>query len=190
MRKKHNLLVVTNDHVQVLVQLADNTITVSAIDRAKVRINDHNAVDRTIVLEAISLGQENGHQTSSSDFKFFWDIEVRENKSLMIVMSSMSIFFLLFLATFWNSAPGSEALVLVGGGFVGFFSIQPYLLSLTDWRNINKEEAEALLHSSVKKNKAMKCMLTIIISLVSSLVQWGCISLVIDTMSDPYFFSL
>ena len=36
MRTKHNILLVTNDHVGTLTKLADSTITVSAIDRAKV----------------------------------------------------------------------------------------------------------------------------------------------------------
>eukprot|EP00592_Proboscia_alata_P006085 CAMPEP_0194354426 /NCGR_PEP_ID=MMETSP0174-20130528/2598_1 /TAXON_ID=216777 /ORGANISM="Proboscia alata, Strain PI-D3" /LENGTH=190 /DNA_ID=CAMNT_0039123381 /DNA_START=439 /DNA_END=1008 /DNA_ORIENTATION=- len=133
MRNKNNLLIVTNDHVQVLVQMADNIITVSAIDRANVRVNDHSSVDRTIVLEAISLGEHNDYQTSSSDLKFFWDIEVRGNKSLIIVIRSTSIFFLIFLFTFWNSVPGSDALVLVAANLVAYFSIQPYLFSLAEW---------------------------------------------------------
>ena len=39
MREKHNVLLVTNDHVETLKKMADNTITVSAINRGKVRIN-------------------------------------------------------------------------------------------------------------------------------------------------------
>ena len=36
MRIKHNILLVTNDHVAALTKMADSTITVSAIDRSKV----------------------------------------------------------------------------------------------------------------------------------------------------------
>jgi len=40
MRKSHQILLVTNDHVETLKKMADNTITVSAIDRTTVRINE------------------------------------------------------------------------------------------------------------------------------------------------------
>ena len=33
MRKRHNILLVTNDHVDTLKSMADNTITISANDR-------------------------------------------------------------------------------------------------------------------------------------------------------------
>ena len=36
MRLKHNILLVTNDHVAALTTMADSTITVSAIDRSRV----------------------------------------------------------------------------------------------------------------------------------------------------------
>ena len=45
MRKKHNLLLVTNDHVDTLKKMADNTVTVSVIDRSKVKINGKMGVD-------------------------------------------------------------------------------------------------------------------------------------------------
>jgi len=38
MRLKHNVLLVTNDHVTTLTGMADNTITVSALDRTKVKV--------------------------------------------------------------------------------------------------------------------------------------------------------
>jgi ABC-type Mn2+/Zn2+ transport system ATPase subunit len=46
MRKNHNILLVTNDHVATLTKMADNTLTVSAIDRSTIRINDRDQVDR------------------------------------------------------------------------------------------------------------------------------------------------
>lgn len=39
MRLKHNILLVTNDHVGALTKMADSTITVSAINRSKVLLN-------------------------------------------------------------------------------------------------------------------------------------------------------
>ena len=42
MRIKHNILLVTNDHVAALTKMADSTITVSAIDRSKVLLNNPN----------------------------------------------------------------------------------------------------------------------------------------------------
>jgi hypothetical protein len=38
MRQKHNILIVTNDHVAALTALADNTLTVSALDRTRVSV--------------------------------------------------------------------------------------------------------------------------------------------------------
>jgi len=52
LRESHNILLVTNDHVEELKGMADNTITVSAIDRSTVRINGSNQVNRE---KAISL---------------------------------------------------------------------------------------------------------------------------------------
>src|SRR5210317_1349173 len=46
MRQKHNILLVTNDHVDTLKQMADNTITVSTLARSCVKINDTEGVDR------------------------------------------------------------------------------------------------------------------------------------------------
>jgi ABC-type branched-subunit amino acid transport system ATPase component len=37
MRQRHNVLIVTNDHVATLKRMADNTIIVSAIDRSMSR---------------------------------------------------------------------------------------------------------------------------------------------------------
>jgi hypothetical protein len=52
MRQKHNILLVTNDHVDTLKQMADNTVIVSAIDRTKVTINEKGGVDRDTALLA------------------------------------------------------------------------------------------------------------------------------------------
>ena len=61
----------------------------------------------------------------------------------------------LFLLTFWDSE-GPESLVLVAIQIIAFFAVNPFLIGLTDWRNIVAEEAEALMHSSVQSMLALK----------------------------------
>ena len=58
MRKKHNILLVTNDHIDTLNSMANNTITISAIDRSKVKINERLAVDGDLALLAMSIGEK------------------------------------------------------------------------------------------------------------------------------------
>jgi len=187
MKYSQNLLVVTNDHVKALTDLADNTITVSAIDRTKVKVNDHEGIDRTVALQALSLGENYKNVAGKSDLKFFWNIEVSSNKALMTIGVSTLIFFSLFIATYWDSQPGTEALVWIGGGILTYFAIQPYILSLTDWRNINKEEADALLHSSVNQNKFLKLMLAILLCTIIDFVFFGSVNLVIDVFRSWYY---
>jgi len=79
-------------------------------------------------------------------------------------------------------------LVLVAIQIIAWFCINPYLLALCDWRTFMTEEAEALMHSSVSMNKAMKSLLTLIVLLVISGVAFGVLNLVIGTLSAPKFF--
>lgn len=46
----------------------------------------------------------------------------------------------IYRMTFWGSVPGNgtEALVLVAQQIIAYFCINPYLLSLVDWRNYMK----------------------------------------------------
>ena len=62
----------------------------------------------------------------------------------------------LFLMSFWDSKGGQEALVLVGLQIVAFFAINPFLISLADWRNTVTEEADALMHASVQTMMHLK----------------------------------
>jgi len=57
MSAKHNILLVTNDHVETLMNLSDNTITVSAIDRSTLKINGHQNVPREKVRFCFVLHQ-------------------------------------------------------------------------------------------------------------------------------------
>ena len=61
MRETHNILLVTNDHVKTLTDLADNTITVSAIDRSTVTVNEMTAVDRELAMHAVASGVDFDH---------------------------------------------------------------------------------------------------------------------------------
>jgi len=189
MQQNHNILMVTNDHVQALMDLSDNVLTVSAIDRAHVKVNDREEpVARDQALHALSLGEEYKYSTSNADLKFFWDAEVASNKALLAIFISIVVYFAMFIATFWDPSPGSEGYVLIGGGIITYFCIQPYLLSLCHWRNINKEEGDAIMHSSVNQNKLMKTGLSLLLTLIIDVVYFGCINLVTDTLSDPKFF--
>ena len=72
MRKKHNIMLVTSDHVDTLTKMADNTITVSALDRTIVKVNDKEGVDRQRSIFALSIGDDCDFQTSDEDLNSSW----------------------------------------------------------------------------------------------------------------------
>jgi hypothetical protein len=83
MRKRYNILLVTNDHVDTLKRLADNII-VSAIDRSNVQVNRMNNVDRDKCILALSVGDDYAYKGSEiDDMKFFLDVEVLTNQGLI-----------------------------------------------------------------------------------------------------------
>lgn len=188
MRLKHNILLVTNDHVQTLTGMSDNTITVSAIDRSTVKIN-HMAVDRDKALLAMSVGDDYVYNASNADLKFFLDVEVVKNGSLMGIAIFTTFANALFLATFWDSDEEFAALVLVAGGIIAYFCVNPYLLSLVDWRNFMQEEAEALMHSSKAMNKALKSLLTVSLIVMIALIEYGCVNAVINGLESAYYLA-
>lgn len=188
MRKQHNILLVTNDHVETLTNMADNTITVSAIDRTKVRINSLEAVDREKAIAALSVGDQYEYESSGADMKFFLDVEVYNNPGITAVAIFTIFSFCMILLTFWNSDESSAALVLVGAGIIAFFCINPYLLALVEWRNAMSEEAEALVHSSKGFNKLMKTNLTLFLILIISLLEYGCVNAVVSGLEEPKFW--
>jgi ABC-type lipoprotein export system ATPase subunit len=175
MRKTHNILLVTNDHVATLTELADNTITVSAIDRTKVKVNSREEVDRELTILALAVGDPYAYETSNADLKFFLDTEVYSNQALVGIGVFTVFSYCLFLATFWDSDEDSSASVVIAGSIVAYFCINPYLLALVDWRNAMCEESEALLHSSKGMNKILKSFVTLSLIFVISLIEWGCI---------------
>jgi hypothetical protein len=188
LRKQHNILLVTNDHVETLKELADNTIIVSAIDRSTVEVNGLNKVNREKAILALSVGDEFVYKASSADLKFFFDVEVANNGALLGVAAFTTVAFGLFLASFWDSDPDLAALVIVAGSIIAFFCLNPYLLALADWRNFVSEEAEALLHASKSINKALKTILTLSIIIVVSLIEWGMINAVIGGFGEVKFW--
>ncbi|EED87024.1 predicted protein [Thalassiosira pseudonana CCMP1335] len=188
MRKNHNILLVTNDHVDTLKKMADNTVTVSAIDRTKVRINGKEGVDRDLALLAMSIGDEYAHNTDNHDLKFFADVEFSKDGGIPGVAYFGIFAFGLFLLTFWDSSPGNEALVLIAAGMISFFVANPYFLQLTDWRIYMIEEAEALLHSSKSTNKFLKTCLTLGLLVIISTIQFGVMNIVIDTLGAGKFY--
>mmetsp|Transcript_7424 Transcript_7424/g.12925 ORF Transcript_7424/g.12925 Transcript_7424/m.12925 type:complete len:525 (-) Transcript_7424:384-1958(-) len=188
MRKKHNILLVTNDHVATLKKMADNIVTVSAIDRTKVKINGKAGVDRQLALLAMSIGDDYKHTANNSDLQFFLSVELSKNGGILNVVVFAIFVFSLFLLMFWDSQSGSEALVLIGGGMITFFTLQPYFLQLTDWRIFMIEEAEALLHSSRSMNKLLKTCLTLFLFTIVVFVEFACLEAVLSTLTTVEFF--
>jgi len=188
MRKMHQIVLVTNDHVDTLKTMADNTITVSAFDRCSVQINHHEKVDRIKAIAALSVGESYEYRDSTEDIRFFIDTEIVNNDALRATAGFSFCFFCLCLATFWGSEPGSIALILVAGDIISFYSLQPYLLSLVDWRNYVSEEAEALLHASKTTNKLLKTALTSTVIFFISVIQFAVTNGVIDGLESPVFW--
>ena len=188
MRQKHNILLVTNDHVGALTKMADNTIKVSAVDRSTVLINNHAKVDREKAILALSVGDQYRHKASSGDLRFFYDVEICNDGTLKGVVFFIIFVFSLYLASFWNSDRESAALVMVAGGMLSWFCINPYLVALVDWRVCISEEAEALMHASKTTNKALKTILTLSLLLFISLLRFGVTNAVIDGMESVRFF--
>jgi hypothetical protein len=178
LKKKHNIVLVTNDHVETLTDMANNTITVSAVDRSIVRINERE-VNREKAILALALGERYTYASSGPDFKFFFDVEVLSGSLLQILYFAI-VTFSLYLATFWDSNEENAPLVLIAGSIIAFFNINPYLLSLVEWRNSMLEESEALVHSSANMNRVLKVILTMSVIFVLSVVEFGVVNAVID----------
>jgi hypothetical protein len=188
LRKRHNILLVTNDHVETLKELADNTIIVSAIDRSTVEVNGLKNVNRDKAILALSVGDDFVYKASSADLKFFFDVEVANNGALLGVAAFTIFAFGMYLVCFWDSNPDLAALVIVAGSIIAFFCLNPYLLALADWRNFVSEEAEALLHASKSMNKALKGLLTLSVIVIVSLIEWGMINAVVGGFAEVKFW--
>jgi len=193
MKAKHNVLLVTNDHVKALSNLSDNVITVSAVDREHVSINDMTTVDRGLALQAMSKGNRFEKAPSSEDFHFFWDVEIRGSAALMGIFGFTTFCSVLFLLSFWDSTPGNgnEALILVASQIVGYFCVNPYLLSLVDWRIYMLEEAEALVHNRSTANLFLKSLVTLTLITLIAILNYGLVNAVITGFeSSDYLYAI
>ena len=85
------------------------------------------------------------------------------NPTLVGTTVFTSLVYGLFIVGFWDSTEELSALVLVAAGVLAFFCVQPFLLSLADWRFAIKEEAEALLHTSLKLSRVLKALMAILL---------------------------
>ena len=188
MRKKHNIVLVTNDHVETLTSMADNTITVSAVDRSVVKVKEIEGVDRQRAIFALSIGDEFVFTATDQDLKFFLDVEIFSNQALLGIFMFSLFCFGLFVMAFWDSNEDQAALVVVAGSIIAFFCVNPYLLSLVEWRNAMDEEAEALMHSSRSMNRALKSSVTILIVLLISFAEYGVVNAVVDGLSSIKFW--
>jgi hypothetical protein len=188
LREQHNILLVTNDHVGTLKDLADNTIIVSAIDRLTVEVNDLENVNREKAILALSVGDEFVYEVSLADLKFFFDVEIANNGALVGVAAFTVFAFSFFLVSFWDSSPDAGALVIVAASIIAFFCLNPYLLALVDWRDFVSEEAEALLHASKSLNKALKTLLALSLIFIVSVIEWGLVNAVVGGFEDVKFW--
>lgn len=190
MRKRHNILLVTNDHVDMLKNMADNIITVSSIDRSMVKLNEDRQVEREKMIMAVALGSSYDYSATQTGIKFFWDVEVVSNSALRQIGIFAFFCFSLFLATFWDSSPQSAPLVAIAGGIMAFFSLQPFLLSQVEWRNNMLEEAEALLHSSPQLNRFLKLILSLTLIFILTGLEYGVVNAVIDKLfAEPRYWA-
>mmetsp|Transcript_7918 Transcript_7918/g.15862 ORF Transcript_7918/g.15862 Transcript_7918/m.15862 type:complete len:492 (+) Transcript_7918:63-1538(+) len=180
MKLKHNLVLVTNDHIEELTKMADNIITVSAIDRSKVLV-DGKSHEREYVLHALAKGEGFERKVGTRDLAFFVKTEVLSSPQVLVSLIFTAVSMLLFLVSFWDSKPGQEALVLVGLQILAFFCVNPYLIGLTDWRTIVVEESDALMHSSVQSMLALKVVVTLALLTFVSAVTYGFLIVVLDT---------
>ena len=189
MRQHHNIVLVTNDHVDTLKELADNTIVVSAINRSKVCVNNCSDICREKAILALSVGGEYkyGH-TSYQDYVFFFNVEVWSNRSLLNVLLFTFFLYGLFIPSFWNSQPDQAPLIFIGTSVITYFCISPYLLTMIAWRDYMTEEADALLHSSKSINKALKCALTLVLFVFLACFEFGCANAVLDGFSSLRFW--
>jgi ABC-type lipoprotein export system ATPase subunit len=184
----HNVLLVTNDHVQTITRMAKNTITVSAVNRSIVQVNRVRTANREMTISALSIGDNYVHQSTNSDLKFFFTVEVWNNVGLFQIAIYTVFCFLFFVISFWNSKTNSAALILVGAEVLTYFCINPYILAFSSWRDTMHEESEALLHSSISTNNFLKLTLILTLMTIISLLEYGIINVIISGLSGIKFW--
>ena len=154
------------------------------------RDQDRELVLRTLVLSSSSAVTSTKQQHVVQDWshsgkdakessarmetlRFFLESEVWSNPAAKNVI----VFALLSLAAgyllaFWNSGTELASLILVANMWVGFQCLYPYILSLVPWRIAVDQEADALLHSSPQLHRLCKTILTAVLLLFVSFLQF------------------
>jgi energy-coupling factor transporter ATP-binding protein EcfA2 len=188
LRKRHNILLVTNDHLKTLKELANNAIVVSAMDRSKVQVNALSRVDRDKAIRALSVGKDYVGSSSLADLSFFYSVEVATSQSLLIATMCAIGGYALFLLTFWGSKVESGALMIFASAEISVLSINSFLFTLVGWRDCVREEAEALLHSSVASNTSLKCAVSMALLVFVSILQWWALVTVVDGFDQFTFW--
>merc|ERR1712008_535398 len=136
--------------------------------------------ERELVLHALAKGEGYEHNIGSRDLWFFVKTELITSPQIHISLGFTFFSMVLFLISFWDSS-GPESLVLVAVQIIAFFAVNPFLIGLTDWRNIISEEADALMHSSVQSMLALKTVVSLTLIVVVITLAWGCLVVVLDT---------
>ena len=218
LRERHNVVLVTNDHLETLTRMADNVVQISAAQRHLVQLyhsyqdlqkaNSLNqtelsssvVLERKDILKALSVGfaySSSAASTSwmslssdrsfwnSDDAKFFFKVELWQNKYLRSMGLLSGLFVAFFLAAFWDSDPSQRALVLVAGDLLTFFCVNPYLLTLVDWRNAIEEESHAFLHTSKALNRFWKTTVVLALMIAASTAEFVVANQVVSGLSSP-----
>jgi energy-coupling factor transporter ATP-binding protein EcfA2 len=204
----HNILIVTNDHIRALTEIADYTLTVSAVDHENVTVFHHKRIDgveidknnarrhykvnRWKAMASLSVGGQydynykayagssSASRSLTKDLKFFVDVEIKSNQFVKMTMFLLFAAFGLYVPLFWNSAMYSSVFLMIAGCSIAVITIQPYLFTLCDWRIALLEEKEALLHASPRSQMTLKFGMVILLFFLTSLFQWASINAIVD----------
>lgn len=68
-----------------------------------------------------------------------------------------------------------------------YFSVNPYLPSLVDLRNLMLKEAEAVINASKGMKQALELCLTLSLILIISVVEFGVVNAAVSGLADAKF---
>ena len=139
--------------------------------------------ERELALHAVARGGGYLHGAGKQDLWFCFQTELLTSPHVADAIGFTVFTMILFLLTYWESKPGSEALVIIGLQIICFFALNPFLISLTDCGATRSciEEADALMHCSVQTNLALKALLTLFMKLVISSICYGFLVVCLNT---------
>lgn len=185
LRKRHNVVLVTNDHIDACTEMADNVLLVSALDRSHVVLNDTEKIDRQKAILALSTGEKFVYETLGwNAIDFFVQVEVIHNPAVLSVFAFLVVSFGCFLLGFWDSTTEFLDLVVLAAGFVDIFAINSWIIALAEWRDLVTEEAQALVHASRSTNIQLKIIQTVVMSFFVCVISWGVLVAVVDDVKN------